>query len=270
MKLPRPKWLYDATRDQLGSVRQVYLSRSRIVRRDDFSPDSEVVLLLHGFFQTRNIWEVMEDRLRHEGYTVMSFNLGGLGWHLNTRPIDELVPLIAAKIERLRERHGFDRLHIVGHSKGGLIARRYVQHGGGLYRTKSLITLGTPHHGAPTALIGVAVAAAMPVRRSSARDLLPGSRLIRSLNEDDFPAHIPLTSIYSTGDLVCPWWSSVLHPRAVETSMENHALSGVGHSALAWDPGVYSVVSRRLAWASDWWRQRENQARNTTPPVEPR
>ncbi len=259
MRLPRPADAYHAVRDQLGSIRTVYLSRSRISRRDDFDSGAEVVLLLHGFFQTRNIWDVMEDRLRHDGYTVMSFNLGGLGWHLNTRPIDELVRLVAAKIERLREKHGFDRLHIVGHSKGGLIARRYVQHGGGLYRTKSLITLGTPHHGAPTALVGLAIAAALPMR-SSARDLLPGSPLIRRLNEDDFPAHIPLTSVYSTGDIVCPWWSSVLHPRAVETSMENDAVRGVGHSALAWDPGVYQIVQRRLAWASTWWREREQVA----------
>ena len=235
------------------------MSRNRIVRHDDFDPNAEIVLLLHGFFQTRNLWDTMEDRLRHDGFSVMSFNLGGLMWHLNTHPIDELAQTVGEKLAALRERHGFKRVHIVGHSKGGLIARRYVQEYGGHEHVKSLITLGTPHHGAPQALLGVAITSVLPMRTSS-RDLLPGSRLIRSLNTDDFPAHIPLTSIYSRRDLVCPWWSSVLNPSAVETSMRNVALTGLGHSQLAWDTGVYREVHQSLTSASTWWAARQQRA----------
>ena len=51
-------------RGQLGSVRRVYLRSNRIVRRDDFHTHPETVLLLHGFMQTRNVWQIMEHRLR--------------------------------------------------------------------------------------------------------------------------------------------------------------------------------------------------------------
>jgi pimeloyl-ACP methyl ester carboxylesterase len=216
----------------------------------------ELVLLLHGFFQTRNIWEVMEDRLRFEGYGVMSFNLGGLLWKFNTHPIDYLARFIADKIEGLAARHGFERLHLVGHSKGGLIARRYVQHYGGDKRVKSLITLGTPHHGTQTAWLGVALMG-FGALSTSARDLLPGSRLIRHLGRDTFPAHIPLTSIYSRADLVCPWWASVLRPRPGESHLENVEIPGVGHSQLAWDSRVHAAVRARLAQAVEIWRERE-------------
>ena len=62
-----PGRAYDMLRDNLGSVRKVYLRGNRIVRRGDFALHDEAVLLLHGFFQTRNVWEIMEDRLRHDG-----------------------------------------------------------------------------------------------------------------------------------------------------------------------------------------------------------
>jgi triacylglycerol lipase len=246
-------WVYQRLRDQLGSLRGVYVAGNGITRRDDFA-GREAVLLLHGFFQTRNIWEVMEDRLRFDGYSVMSFDLGGLAWRYNTRPVDRIARDIAHKIEGLVERHGFTGLHIVGHSKGGLVARRYIQHYGGDRRVRSLVTLGTPHHGAPTALV------ALPLQTvASVTELMPFSRVVRSLNRDTFPPHIPLTSIYSTTDVVCPFWASMLRPRPGDSGMTNVQVRGIGHSQLTWDPGVYRVVRARIDAASRLWEEREGR-----------
>lgn len=263
-----PRWLtplgtYHALRDQLGSVREVYLRGDKVQRRGDMGEHDELVLLIHGFFQTRNIWEVMEDRLRFDGFGVMSFNLGGLLYKFNTHPVDRSARMIAEKVENLSQRYGFERFHIIGHSKGGLIARRYVQHYGGDRRVKSVITLGTPHHGTPTAAVGVALTG-FGLLPSSARDLLPRSELIRQVGRDSFPAHIPLTSIYSREDLVCPYWCSILRPRPGEAShFQNVSLRGIGHSQLAWDPGVYRHIRASLNAASELWRER-----SATPPGE--
>ena len=51
----RPLPLTRLLRDQLGSIRRVYLRGNRIVRRDDFARFPETVLLLHGFFQTLSL-----------------------------------------------------------------------------------------------------------------------------------------------------------------------------------------------------------------------
>lgn len=249
-----PLGAYTAVRDQLGSVRKVYMAGNRIERREEFR-SNDLVLLLHGFFQTRKIWEVMEDRLRHDGYGVISFDFGGWLLGLNTQPVDALAKLIADKIDGLAHRHGFEGLHIIGHSKGGLVARKYIQHYGGDKRVKSLITLGTPHHGTPTAAVAVAIMG-MGLVNSSAGDLLPRSRLVQRLNQDVFPSHVPMMSIYSKEDLVCPHWASVLRPRPGETSMTNVAVRGIGHSQLTWDPGVYRIVHQRLELASALWRER--------------
>ena len=258
-RLFTPWGAYQELRDQLGSIRGVYLAGNKITRRDDFKGREEIVLLLHGFFQTRNIWEVMEDRLRFDGYAVVSFNLGGWLYRFNTHPIDKLTERIAEKVEHLAVRHGFERLHIVGHSKGGLLARRYVQHFGGDRRAKSVITLGTPHHGTPTALAGVALSGLLRAE-TSAKEMLPRSPLMERLNTDHFPADIPLVSIYSRADLVCPYWCSILRPRPEEGDMENIEVPGVGHSAMTWDTRVYHHVRRALGEASAAWRARDEAA----------
>ena len=250
-----PTRIYATLRNQLGSIRRVYLRGNRIVRRDDFARFDETVLLLHGFFQTRNIWEIMEDRLRHDGYGVLSFDLGGLFWSLNTRSISDLAEMISHKMEGLCTRHGLDRVHIIGHSKGGLIARTYIQKFGGDRRAKSLITLGTPHHGTPTALIGLGLMGGGLLSRSPL-EMIPGSPLVRVLKQDTFPAGIPMTSVYSKQDLVCPWWCSVLQPRPGESSMQNRAVKGIGHSQLTSHAGVYNVVRAELNRASELWRER--------------
>jgi len=253
-KTPLP--LTRLLRDQIGSIRRVYLRGNRIVRRDDFARFPETVLLLHGFFQTRNVWEVMEDRLRDHGYGVFSFDLGGLLWRFNTRSIPDLSANIADKIEGICARTGLQRFHIIGHSKGGMIARHYVQHHGGDKRAKSLVTLGSPHQGTPTALVGVGLMAGGLISRSPFQ-MLPGSSLIRTLQKDSFPPGIPLTSIYSKTDLVCPWWCATLRPRPGETSMENVEIPGIGHTALTTNPEVYKVIHARLDAASTIWKERK-------------
>jgi triacylglycerol lipase len=258
-KPTNPIGLYRQLRDQLGSLRSVYIPGNRIQKRGDFARYPETVLLLHGFFQTRNVWEVMEDRLRHDGYGVLSFDLGGLLWRYNTRPINELATMIADKVEGISERYGLQRFHVIGHSKGGLIARQYIQHHGGDRRVKSLITLGTPHHGTPTALLGVALFGGGLLSQSPL-EMLPGSGVLKGLRNDTFPHNIPLSSLYSKSDVVCPWWCSVLRPRPGESSMKNLTVKGVGHTALTFDPGVYHIVRHELELASQLWQEREHGA----------
>lgn len=252
---PSRSRLYRVLRDNLGSIRHVYLRGNRIVRRGDFARYDQTVLLLHGFFQTRNVWEVMEDRLRYDGFGVLSFDLGGLFGSLNSRPTSVLARVVAEKVERICERYGLERFHVLGHSQGGLIGRYYIQNFGGDRRVKSLITLGTPHHGTPTALLGLGFVAGGLLSRTP-WELLPGSPLLRGLRRDSFPAGIPLVSIYSRDDLVCPYWCSILRPGPGEASLQSVCVKGVGHTGLTVDPGVYQIVRAHLRAASDLWRER--------------
>lgn len=248
--LLNPRTAYGALRDQLGSIRRVYLARPAVPRLEHLDGRTDVVALVHGFFQTPNIWDVMEDRLRHDGFGVVTFHLSGLLGRYNTRRIDESARTVGQALRDIATEHPELRIHIVGHSKGGLIARRFVQHQGGDEVVTSLTTLGTPHHGTPLAAIGMAIMGFGAVR-SSARELMPGSAMVQSLGRDTFPAHIPLTSIYSTADLVTPARSARLRPRpGEEHHLTNVEVKRIGHSELVWDAGVYRIVRERLEHAA--------------------
>lgn len=240
-----PRTAYGALRDQLGSVRRVYLARPPVPKLPDLEGQTDVVALIHGFFQTPNIWGVMEDRLRHDGFGVVTFHLAGLLGRFNTRRVDACARTVGRALRDLHEEHPDLRIHLVGHSKGGIIARRLVQHQGADELVTSLTTLGTPHHGTPLAAIGMAIMG-FGTMSSSARDLMPGSAILEAIGRDTFPAHIPLTSVYSTADLVTPTWSAQLRPRPGEHHLDSVEVKGVGHSELVWDAGVYRIVRDRL------------------------
>ncbi|HUI79796.1 MAG TPA: hypothetical protein VLY24_17845 [Bryobacteraceae bacterium] len=94
--------------------------------------------------------------------------------------------VLAKKIEGLTQRHRGDlEVTIIAHSMGGLIGRYYLESGlftkrEGFDRVRRLITLGTPHRGAPLALT-----AAMGMEK---RLFLSSDQVMQLVNKTDFPA----------------------------------------------------------------------------------
>jgi pimeloyl-ACP methyl ester carboxylesterase len=77
-------------------------------------------------------------------------------WRLSNRfNARRLKSIVEPALERWRSQGGVYAnagLVFVCHSMGGLIARWYIEHEGGAENTRKLITLGTPHRGALSAL----------------------------------------------------------------------------------------------------------------------
>jgi len=211
-------------------------------RRDDAGLPGECVLLIQGFFQTRRVMETLEQRLRADGYRVISFHLGGLLGNFNTRGIHTLAAHVERKMERLRERYGIDHVHIIGHSMGGLVARYMVLQGNHDW-IRTVITLGTPHHGTPIAALGGALGLLVVSR--AMWQLFPFSGIVRDMKAQPVPGSVRLVSVYSTGDLICPYTYSALTPRDGD-DVRNILVKGLGHMGLVEDPWVYGLVLREL------------------------
>jgi hypothetical protein len=79
---------------------------------------------------------------------------------------------------------------------------------------------------------------------------------VKRLKADVFPANVPLVSVHSRHDVVCPWWASVLVPKPGESSLRNRPVQGVGHTAMTYDPGVYVIVRQELREAAMQWKER--------------
>lgn len=98
------------------------------------------VVLLHGFIDNRSVFVLLRRSLAQHGrQQIESLNYSPL-----TCDIRAAAELLGRHIEGICERTGSERVDIVGHSLGGLIARYYVQRLGGDSRVRTLVTLGTP------------------------------------------------------------------------------------------------------------------------------
>jgi triacylglycerol lipase len=215
---------------------------NEVVRATDFSRCARPVLLLPGFMSTRRGLSVLERRLRRDGYCVFSLNLGGLLGTFNTRSIEETGLLVREKVERLYRKYDLGPLSIIGHSKGGLIGRYYIKRLGGHERACTLVTLGTPHHGTPTAYAGAAVTGLFA---PSIWQLMPMSRFIRRLKEGPFPGHVRFTSVYSKADRVSPFPVSMIED-AGRPNLFNVEVDGVSHHEFLTRKKVYDSVRHHL------------------------
>jgi hypothetical protein len=193
------------------------------------------VVLVHGLVDNRSIFAVMRRSLRRRGFaSVCSWNYSPL-----LRDVARGAADLGAHIERICAQTGHDRVHVVGHSLGGLIARYYVQRLGGDRRVDSLVTLGTPHGGS-------VLAHALPT--PLVRQLRPGSPVLRELAEPVDRCDTRITAVYSDLDqLVLPTSAGRCdHP---DLQARNVLFRGVGHMSLPIHRGVLDEVAFTLAGA---------------------
>jgi pimeloyl-ACP methyl ester carboxylesterase len=191
------------------------------------------VLLVHGLVDNRSIFAIMRRRLRRRGFaSVCSWNYSPLLADVAQGATD-----LGAHIERLCEQTGHERIHVVGHSLGGLIARYHVQKQGGDRRVESLVTLGTPHQGSLWAHV-------LPT--SLVRQLRPGSPLLQELDDPAPECRTPVTAVYSDLDQVVVPTSSgrCEHP---DLAVRNVLVRGVGHMSLPIHRTVVDEVAATLA-----------------------
>ncbi len=216
---------------------------NQVRRRTDFSDCPRPVLLLYGLLSTRRSCEVLERRLRRDGYGVFSIDLGGLAGAFNTRGIDESAELVRDKVERLYARYPLGPLSIIGHSKGGLIGRYYVERLGGDARVRTLVTLGTPHQGTPRAYLGCATVGWFA---PSVWQMTPRSAFLQRLNLGPWPTGVRLVSVYSPADGCTPLASGRLALHGPEAG-ENVEIPGLRHRDFLVARSAYQVVLRALA-----------------------
>ena len=185
------------------------------------------VLLLHGLFVNQSCWFWFKRQLRRQGCkNIVSMNL--TGWHNE----EVLTELLAKRVDELRHQFGVNKVHLVGHSMGGMIARNYVQLRGGAEKVDQLICLGSPHHGSKLATFSVT-----PLGKL----LIPDSDFLRRLNSAPVPEKLRLTNIYTNkDDMVLPNSNNHLDwGKAVE-------LDGMGHTALIYRKAPISATITAL------------------------
>lgn len=191
------------------------------------------IVLVHGWIHNRSAFLGMARALRRAGFRhIHAFDHNPLVYD-----IPEVAGMLAAEVERVRSITGAERVMVVGHSMGGLVARYYVQRLGGDAAVDTVITLGTPHRG--TYAAHLAPGAAGPQMR-------PGSPILRVLEESARPTAVRWIAVYSDLDLlILPAVSAKLVHPALRA--HNVKVPDLGHLSLLMSGEVLRVVVDHLA-----------------------
>jgi pimeloyl-ACP methyl ester carboxylesterase len=110
------------------------------------APDmADTVVLLHGIKRTSACMRKFEKHLQTQGYITRNVD------YPSTRyPIERLAKIVAAEVEDAAQSNRGGRIHLVGHSMGGLVIRAMLKS----YRPSNLgrvVMVGTPNNGSQVA-----------------------------------------------------------------------------------------------------------------------
>ena len=191
------------------------------------------IVLIHGVVDNRSIFTVLRRGLRRRGFgRVQSLNYSPL-----TDDVREVAERLRDAVEALCAETGYERVHLIGHSMGGLVARYYVQRLDGDQRVHTLVTLGTPHAGTYAARL---------VPHPVARQLRPGSDILAELAEPAPGCRTRFVAFWSDLDqMIIPSSSARLeHP---DLTARNVFIRGVGHLSLPIDGRVVHEIGATLA-----------------------
>lgn len=146
-----------------------------------------------------------------------------------------------------------DRVDIIAHSAGGLVARYYIRRLGGDRKVHSLVTLGTPHYGTYTSAL-------FPLN-TVARQTLPGSAFLKDLNDGpDTQEPIHYTCLNSPTDgVVIPAWSARLR------GARNVEVKFLTHWGYLWSQDVYRVIREAIDHAPGAYPDYEPAKRPARP-----
>lgn len=191
------------------------------------------ILMVHGLNDNRSIFTLMQRGLRARGFD----HLTTLNYSSIVGDIRIAAARLGEEVERIVTETGYERVHIIGHSMGGLIARYYVTRLGGDEHVHTLVTLGTPHE-------GTYVAYAWPARMGV--QMRPGSGLMKELRRPVPACRTRFIAYWSDLDqFIFPQHNAALnHP---DLQARNIALHGVGHSSLPILGSVVHGISGALA-----------------------
>lgn len=214
-----------AGREALAFARQAWLLRHDIdaIAPADVAGGDAVVVFLHGLFATAGVLRPLRAAVtRHRGVHAATL----------TYPPGPGVAEISARLaDLLREIPEGAKVHLVGHSLGGIVARHFAQEVGDA-RIVQTISLASPFGGVPRAgLLGF----------DSARDLEPQSPVLRRILIRCAEVEIPHLSIIAGSDAMAR--SPVAHALPVG---EVVVLEGRGHNTLLFDDEVARLVEDRV------------------------
>ena len=198
------------------------------------APTARPVLLVHGFGGTTSSWSFVARTLSARGVTVDAMTYTPFG-----TSVEQLADRLVVEVERLLSQTGADKLHLVGHSLGGVVIAQAVASGRLTGLIDTVVTLAAPFGGSPWANL-------LPFG-AVIRALREGSPVLRRLAYAPVPDGVRWLAFTATLDMIVPGVRSVPAPAEVETVI----VGGVGHLGMLLSEQVAGRIVAALAEQED-------------------
>jgi triacylglycerol lipase len=193
------------------------------------APTTRPVLLVHGFAGTKSSWALVANALKARGVAVEAMSYPPVG-----TSVQQLAERLVAEVERILMATGTDKVHLVGHSLGGVVIAQAIADSRLTGRVDTVITLGSPFGGSPWA-------GALPVVEI-VRELRAGSPVLRRLASTPLPDGIRWLSLTAALDIIVPGVRAVPSHAQAETI----TFEGVGHLGMLVSRQVIGCIAAEL------------------------
>ena len=212
--------------ETIATLREVVLSPLDLAPRlpEGIMEGDDVVVLIHGFMASAGVFRPMRKALEERANAkVASF----------THAPGEGVVRIAKKLRKLVSQvpKGV-RLHLVGHSLGGLVARYYVQELDGAHKVTQTISIASP-------FFGTRVAHLFPI--FVGKDLHHESEVLGRLRARAHEHDVPHLSMLAEADRVVVPETSAMFPAGEVVTFRDR-----GHNSLLYDARSIDVIVERV------------------------
>jgi triacylglycerol lipase len=210
-------------RDESASERSPHLKART-------APTTRPVLLVHGLAGTKSSWSLVAETLSARGLTVDAIAYPPVG-----TSVQRLTDQVVAEAQTILHRTGADKVHLVGHSLGGVVIAQAIADGRLDGMVDTVITLGSPFGGSPWAGLLPFV--------EIVRALRAGSPLLQRLASAPVPDGVRWLAVTAALDIVVPGLRSV----PTHAEVESITLGDVGHLGLLVSRQVIAYIAAALS-----------------------
>ncbi len=184
------------------------------------------IILVHGYMMRGLVMYPIKRRLSKDGYKNVYLFTYSPPW-LN---IDDFSLQLKDKIESVKKETGAEKVDLICHSMGGLVALNYINNHDGVKNIDRLITLGTPFGGSKLWSFSIG---------RCGKEMKPGSEILKKLSVP--PAGVKTTAIYTTFDeMVIPYEYGKIE------GADNIEMNYIGHVGLLFDGKAYGIIREAL------------------------
>ena len=186
------------------------------------------LILIHGLYNTAAVWLYLGRRFRKAGFPLSTYSYYSL-----FVPVHRILQKLDAHVREVEEAFPGQKPVFVCHSLGGLLVRHWLLTPENHNRVSGVLTIGTPHTGSKAAALGPG---------ALAKNILPPSAFITSLQDVPTPEHLPCVSIVSATDEAVLPAKNLLPPQG----WRMRVVFWVGHFSMLFCPRTAKIIMEEL------------------------